>query len=158
MSQRSCLVRPAHLTGVRGRCCVLRLDLQASIGFWWMLSLKCAALASIKGEGVCVGRVTCTHSCPLPHCLGEITGVQLLQTTLVWGGWIAEPPQWEQNLFSHSFSLSLSHTHARPLQLCLFLHNKATFDKWRGARKFTWRAADLAAFLGIKAQRYHVQC
>lgn len=150
MSQRSCLVRPAHLTGVRGRCCVLRLDLQASIGFWWMLSFKGAALASIKWEGV-YGGVTCTHTCPLPHCLGEITGVQLLQTTLVRGGEMTEPPQWEQNLFSHYFLLylsPLSNTHACPLQLRLFLHNKATTDKWRGARKFTWRAADLAGFSG----------
>lgn len=80
MSQWLCLVRPAHLTGVEGCCCILRLDLQASIGFWWMLLLKCV------GSGLCKrgGRpLTCSH--PLPHTK-EITGVQLLQMALGWGG------------------------------------------------------------------------
>lgn len=80
MSQWLCLVRPAHLTGVEGCCCILRLDLQASIDFWWMLLLKCVGSGLCKRGGC---PLTCSH--PLPHTK-EITGVQLLQTALGWGG------------------------------------------------------------------------
>ncbi len=120
MSQWLCLVRPAHLTGVKGCCCILRFDLQASIGFWWMLLLKCVGSGLCKSGGC---PLTCSH--PLPHTK-EITGGQLLQTALGWGGGPRSFNERTKPFHKHTHSSS-PHTTApifTPLQ-------KKRFEKWR---------------------------
>lgn len=121
MSQCLGLVRPAHLTGVEGCCRVLRRDLQASIGFWWMLLLKCV------GSGLCKrGGCPLTCSGPLPHTK-EITGVQLLQTAL---GWVRGGPR-PLNERTKPFH---KHTHSSsPLTTAPIFtpSQKNMFDKWR---------------------------